>query len=231
MTPFESKDGTYNVDHFAGIAVKYLNSTLVQTYHASTFAADLGYLVHAPETGWSAGLSALNLGGKLKYADVADPLPASVRTGVAWQGGVPSVHNVIAALDGEYLIAERIWHIDAGVEYFWLKTYGVRLGYQFHDGDQGGLTIGIGYRWKAVRLRLRSGRQPGQRAARHLVLPLRRRPAIGPGTPAPAVHRGGAGARGNARPRAEAAGLRRCPSAPPRSPRAAGGRAGLDLLA
>ena len=148
MTPFELKDGSYNVDHYLGVAGKYLRSTLVQTYHASAVAADIGYLVHSPELGWSVGLAALNLGGKLKYVDVADPLPATFRGGVAWQGGVPSVHNVIAAADGEWLLNEKIWHANIGVEYFWLKTYGVRMGYRINEGDQGGFTIGVGYRWK-----------------------------------------------------------------------------------
>ena len=148
MTPIEYKDGTYNVDHFLGVSGEYLNSTLLQSYHATAFAGNIGYLLHAPETGWSLGLSGLNLGSGLRYLDVSDPLPASVRAGAAWQGGVPSVHNIIAAADGEYLINERIWHVNAGVEYFWLKTYGVRMGYQFNQGDQGGFTIGVGYRWE-----------------------------------------------------------------------------------
>jgi hypothetical protein len=148
MTPFELKDASYNVDHYVGITGEYLRSTLVQTYHASTFAGNIGYMAHSSETGWSLGVAALNLGGKLKYLAQADPLPATIRAGVAWQGGVPSVHNVIADVDGEYLPNEKVWHIDAGVEYFWLKTYGIRMGYQFNESDQGGLTIGVGYRWK-----------------------------------------------------------------------------------
>jgi hypothetical protein len=148
VTGFELNDGSYSLDHFLGVGGKYLSSTLVQSYHASTFAGDIGYLLHSPETGWSLGVAGLNLGGKLRYLDVSDPLPATGRLGVAWQGGVPSVHNIVAAADGEYVIDEKVWHVNAGVEYFWLKTYGVRLGYQFNEGDQGGLTIGIGYRWK-----------------------------------------------------------------------------------
>ncbi len=148
MTPIEYNGETYNIDHFFGVGGKYLDSTLVQSYHASAFAGDVGYLVHSPETGLSLGLAGLNLGGKLRYVDVSDPLPASARAGVSWQGGVPSVHSIIVAADSEYLIDEKIWHVNAGVEYFWLKTYGVRMGYQFNQVDQGGLTIGVGYRWK-----------------------------------------------------------------------------------
>jgi hypothetical protein len=71
-----------------------------------------------------------------------------VRFGASWQGGVPSVHNVILAADGSYVIDEKVWRVNAGAEYFWLKSYGVRMGYEFNAGDQGGLTIGVGYRWK-----------------------------------------------------------------------------------
>lgn len=148
MTPLEFKDGSYNIDHFVGVSGKYLRSTLAQSYHASAYAADVGYLVHSPEAGWSAGVAGLNLGGKLKYVSQADPLPTTVRGGAAWQGGVPSVHNLIVAADGEYVIDEKLWHVDAGVEYFWLKSYGLRLGYRANYGDQSGLTIGVGYRWR-----------------------------------------------------------------------------------
>ena len=147
-TSLDVKDGSASVDHYMGVAGKYLRSTLVQTYHASAVAADIGYLAHSPELGWSLGAAVLNLGSKLKYVDVADPLPTTLRGGVAWQGGVASVHNVIVAADGEYLLNEKIWHANVGVEYFWLKSYGVRLGYRINEGDQGGLTIGVGYRWK-----------------------------------------------------------------------------------
>jgi hypothetical protein len=148
MTPLELPSGSYNIDHFFGISGKYLRSTLAETYHATSFAADFGYLVHSPEAGLSLGVAGLNLGGKLRYLNHADPLPATLRGGVSWQGGVPSVHNIILAMDGDYVLEEKVWHVNAGVEYFWIKSYGLRMGYQFNRPDQGGLTMGFGYRWK-----------------------------------------------------------------------------------
>ncbi|OGR96920.1 MAG: hypothetical protein A2V88_11540, partial [Elusimicrobia bacterium RBG_16_66_12] len=148
MTPINLSDSSYGIDHFVGIGGKYIRSTLVESYSASTFAGDIGYLLSSPEAGWSFGASGLNLGGRLKYIEQADPLPATVRSGIAWQGGVPAVHNLVAALDGDYVFAERLWHVNAGFEYFWLKSYGFRLGYQFHRGDSAGLTAGFGLRWK-----------------------------------------------------------------------------------
>lgn len=146
MTPIEMRDATYQVDHFMGVAGKYVRSTIV-SQTGSAVAADVGYLVHSPEAGWSFGASGLNLGGKIKYSEVKEPLPATFRGGFAWQGGVPSVHNVIASLDGDYILDEREWHANIGMEYFWVKTYGVRLGYQIHR-ENAGLTMGFGLRWK-----------------------------------------------------------------------------------
>ncbi|HAZ07993.1 MAG TPA: hypothetical protein DCZ01_05585 [Elusimicrobia bacterium] len=148
MTPIALRESTYAIDHFLGVGAKFIRSTLVESYHASAFAGDVGYLVSAPETGWSFGSSVLNLGGKLKYVEQMDPLPAAVRAGFAWQGGAPSLHDIVAAADADYLLDEKTWHANAGFEYLWVKSYGLRLGYQFRRGDQGGLTMGFGLRWK-----------------------------------------------------------------------------------
>ncbi len=148
MTPLQVGNETYSVDHFLGVGGKYLHSTLAQSYHADAYALDAGYLARQPQTGLSFGASVLNLGSKLKYLDAADPLPATARAGVAWQGGQAGVHNLTLAADTDYELYERLYHINTGAEYFWLKTYGVRLGYQFDRPNQGGLTLGFGFRWK-----------------------------------------------------------------------------------
>lgn len=147
MTSFELRDMSLHLDHYVGAGGKYLRSTLVDSYHAQTMTGDLGYLLHAPDIGWSAGVSGLNLGGKLKFRELADPLPTTVRAGAAWQGGVPGQHFVIAALDGDYLTHERELHVNAGMEYFWERSYGGRIGYQFNREDSG-LTLGFGIRWR-----------------------------------------------------------------------------------
>lgn len=148
MTPIDLGQTTFSVDHYLGFGGKYIRSTLAESYSASSFAGDVGYLVNSPEAGLSFGAAGLNLGGRMKYIEQADPLPATLRAGFAWQGGVPSVHSLTTAVDGDYVLDERLWHVNAGLEYFWLKSYGLRLGYQFHHGDSAGLTAGLGLRWK-----------------------------------------------------------------------------------
>lgn len=147
-SPIETREASYGVNHFLGISGKFLRSTLVEQYSDSTLSVDAGYLAHSPEAGLSLGASILNLTGKLRYIDEADPLPTTMRGGLAYQGGVPSLHTFTLAADAEYLLHERQWLADAGFEYFWVKTYGFRAGYQFLR-DAMGLTLGFGVRWRS----------------------------------------------------------------------------------
>ncbi len=146
-TPLDLGDGrTLAFNHFLGISGKYIHSSLVQQYSAQTAAVDAGYLANLPDLGLSAGFSALNIGSGLKYMDVADPLPTMFRGGLAYQRGVSTDQQLTLAADTYYLLHERQWHVDAGLEYFMLQTFGVRLGYQFLQ-DSAGLTAGFGFRW------------------------------------------------------------------------------------
>jgi len=147
MTPLDLGEGkTYGVNHFLGVSGKYVRSTLVQTYTAQTFAADFGYLVNSPEAGVTFGLAALNVGGKLRYVEAGDPLPTTLRAGAAYQQGISSEHAMTFAADSEYLVNEQQLRINSGMEYFWQRTYGLRVGYQFLQ-DNSGLTMGFGLRW------------------------------------------------------------------------------------
>lgn len=146
ITPVDIEGKTYSLDHFIGLTPKYVRSTIL-TYSANAFALDAGYLLYSADVAWSFGAAALNVGQPFRYAQEKEHLPTTLRGGVAWHGGVPSLHNVLIALDGDYVINERQWHANTGVEYFWLKTYGARIGYQIHR-DDAGLTMGMGLRWK-----------------------------------------------------------------------------------
>lgn len=146
VTPIDIGETTYGVNHFIGIGGKYIKSTLVGQYTAEAYTADAGYLVQSPEAGLSFGLSAENVGGKLRYIDVADPLPTTLRAGFAYQAGVAGEQLVTAAADAAYLVQEHTPQANIGVEYFLYRTYGVRLGYQFLQ-SQLGLTAGVGFRW------------------------------------------------------------------------------------
>ena len=146
-TPVDYGENSYGVNHFMGVSGKYLHSTLAGGYSAQAVAADVGYLAHSPEAGLGAGVSMLNMGTRMKFVSEGDPLPLTARCGLAYQFGVPSVHSLIAAADGEYRLYEKQALADVGLEYFWNKTYGMRMGYQFLR-DSLGLTVGFGLRWR-----------------------------------------------------------------------------------
>lgn len=147
-TPLELRESAYGINHFLGIGGKYLRSTLVESFHASAVTFDAGYLVMSPEAGLALGAAVTNIGGKIKYQDQGDPLPTTVRAGAAFQSGVTGAQSLTLAADGEFLVHEQLWRTQFGLEYFLLKSYGARIGYQFLR-DAVGLTAGFGYRWRS----------------------------------------------------------------------------------
>lgn len=147
-TPLDLKDKSYGINHFLGLTGKYIRSTLVERYSAQAITADAGYLIQAPEAGLSGGLSVLNVGGSLRYDQEADPLPTVLRAGGAYQWGTPGLHAWTGAADMEYLLREKEWRVNTGVEYFIQRSYGLRLGYQFMR-ETVGLTAGVGFRWRS----------------------------------------------------------------------------------
>ena len=145
-TPFETPDSTRHVDHFLGVSGKFVRSTLPGGYSAQAYAADLGYFGRCPELGVTLGASLLNLGSKMRFVDVADPLPLAMRTGFAWSIPMPEAHALVWAADWEYQYYERLWYVNSGVEYTLFKTFAARVGYQAHR-DMAGVTFGFGGKW------------------------------------------------------------------------------------
>jgi hypothetical protein len=147
-TPLDLKNKSWGINHFLGVSGKYVRSTLVERFTAQAVTADAGYLVQVPEAGLSAGVAVLNAGGELRYDQESDPLPTLMRAGGAYQWGTPGLHAWTAAADAEYLLQDKAWRANMGVEYFLQRSYGLRLGYQFFR-DTVGLTAGVGLRWRS----------------------------------------------------------------------------------
>ncbi|MFA6318093.1 MAG: PorV/PorQ family protein [Elusimicrobiota bacterium] len=147
MTPIETPGKTYNINHFLGVAAKLIHSSLAERYSATAAAADAGYLAQCPDLGVSLGFSAVNLGNKLRYVEANDPLPAAARMGVSYLYKPKPTHEVLLAADGDFLFNDRLWHTALGMEYFWNKMFGFRLGWQFNRQTLG-LTAGLGVAWR-----------------------------------------------------------------------------------
>lgn len=67
-----------------GAGGRFINSTLVEEYHASSFAGDAGLLVQMPVDGWLLGAAVRNMGGDLTYRNIGDPLPSETRVGTSY---------------------------------------------------------------------------------------------------------------------------------------------------
>lgn len=125
-----------------GVTAKYIHSTLVEDYSASTMALDLGILYNTPVEGLSAGLSFLNNGGEMKFIDEGDSLPQRTIVGVGYK--MSPMENVGLKLGGDY-ISEK----DAdgrsclGLELTLKNMVMLRTGY-YTNSDLGGVTAGIG---------------------------------------------------------------------------------------
>lgn len=150
-TPLDVAGRSYGLNHFAGIGGKFIHTTLVESYAANTLAADAGYLVESPDAKTSFGLALLNFGPGIRFVEQTDPLPAVMRTGLAYHDSFGREHEFIAAANGEYLLHEKQYLIAVGGEYFWLGRYGARLGYRF-SRDRLGLTAGFGLKWNSFQL-------------------------------------------------------------------------------
>jgi hypothetical protein len=139
------------VSHFVGLNAKFIRSTLAQSYSATAYAGDFGYLAKAEDLGFSAGLSLLNFGSRMTFVQEGDPLPLTARAGIGYLLSldafeIPPSQAIQFAADGDYSIREESWHANLGAEYSAMKTFSVRLGYQFRR-DIAGLCVGFGLSW------------------------------------------------------------------------------------
>ena len=146
-TPFELPDSTRHIDHFLGFSGKYIHSALAQSYSAHAYAADVGYFGRCPELGVTVGASVLNLGSPMRFVEEGDPLPLTTRAGGAWSVPMPMPESnaLVWAADWEYQYYERLWFVNTGVEYTFLKQFSARVGYQAHH-ETPIVTLGFGAR-------------------------------------------------------------------------------------
>jgi hypothetical protein len=137
-----------NVQHFLGLNGKLIRSTLANAYSATSWAGDFGYLAKAPDYGWSAGASLMNLGTPMRFISAADPLPLTVRAGGAYRIDSPSSrdHSLLLAAGWDYSIYARQYRVNGGLELLFTRFLRARLGYQYND-DLGGITAGFGIAW------------------------------------------------------------------------------------
>jgi Type IX secretion system protein PorV len=132
-----------------GIGVKLLSSTLAEDASATAFALDLGVLL-AVDKNLSVGLSLQNAGTEIKYKEVGDPMPTTVRLGAGYDVAIAKSHQATLGID---LIKanDRDFNIHTGVEYWYDQLIAVRVGYKA-GYDLDGLTAGFGVQYRALQI-------------------------------------------------------------------------------
>lgn len=126
-----------------GFSAKLLRSS-IDDESAYALAVDAGAIYRADEK-LKFGLALQHLGTKMKFVDESDPLPISVRAGMAY---LPSKKLALAAELNGYLQDEKFYP-SLGAEYWFRDALALRGGYKFgYDtanlGAEVGLSLGFG---------------------------------------------------------------------------------------
>ncbi|MCG2725165.1 MAG: PorV/PorQ family protein [Elusimicrobia bacterium] len=140
-----------SIKQFMGLSVKYLNSTLLEEYSASSFLFDAGYLLTETKIGLSLGASLSNVGGKLKYISENEALPTILRLGVSYFKPTIMDQTLLLSMEGDIYTNEKLKAIKFGLEYHFQKVFNLRLGYKAMD-DNSGFAMGMGLSHKGIEL-------------------------------------------------------------------------------
>ncbi len=124
-----------------GITGKYLYSELIEKEHAQAPAFDFG-TAKSINMNLRAYGSVQNIGPKLKYDQHGDPLPTSLRTGLAWF--LPVNPPTSLFFDLPYYLYEKKLTAAVGAE-LWMGPLALRGGYK-SGIDLGGFSIGAGFK-------------------------------------------------------------------------------------
>jgi hypothetical protein len=156
-------------DNFGlGMSMKFIHvdyapdefTTERQSGSGSSVALDAGAMLTDDESGFSMGIAVTNVGPDISFVDreQSDPLPFTLRTGLAYRLMDDEVNNVIVALDIEQSLVwlsdkdinrarSEIYHI--GGEYRYVNLLSGRMGYIIdEDGDFNAPTYGLGFIYK-----------------------------------------------------------------------------------
>ncbi len=125
---------------YGGVTIKYFRDQLAR-FSASGVAVDVGYFMYTFIEGLSVGITVQNLGGKIQYFREKQPIPLTVRTGVAYRF-YPSRFQI--ALDAVKSIDTDV-NINLGLEYIFQNVFALRLGNQFRQNEIFRPSLGIGF--------------------------------------------------------------------------------------
>ena len=140
-----------SIKQYMGLSLKYLSSRLLDTYSASSFLFDAGYLITETKIGLSLGASISNIGGKLKYVNKEESLPTILRLGASYFRPTVMAQTLLFSLEGDIYTNEKLKALKFGMEYHFQKFFNLRMGYKAMT-DNNGLTMGVGFFHEGIEL-------------------------------------------------------------------------------
>ncbi len=124
---------------YGGVTVKYFRDQLAQ-FAARGIAVDVGYFMYTLLEGLSLGVTVQNIGGRVQYYREKQPIPLTVRAGLAYRF-YPSRFQIsldaVKSIDTDVLI-------NLGMEYVFQNLVAFRLGNQFRQDEVLRPSFGIG---------------------------------------------------------------------------------------
>ncbi len=141
-----------------GVNIKYLYSSFLSEYTASSFSIDLAGLYSPNISGWdrkkneiNIGLVIQNIGTKLKYFEKNNSIPLNVRLGVGYIRTIKKQDKLTIGVDGIVNLSEKCYYLNIGTEYNFLNIIALRIGYRI-GYDLDAYTFGIGMEIKRYQL-------------------------------------------------------------------------------
>ena len=107
-----------------GINIKYIKSE-ISDISSHGYAFDMGGIYKTNIKGLNFGLSAQNIGTKMKFMDEGDSLPLTIRTGITYA----ILGNINLSMEADRFVKEKKTTLSAGVEYIILSGLSLRTGY------------------------------------------------------------------------------------------------------
>lgn len=141
----------FRFDQYLGMSAKVIRSELLETYSATAFALDAGWLILEPNLGLSGAVSVANLGSGIKYHQESSPLPSILRIGLSWQKPTVLDQSLLLGAQLDSYMSEDLRSARFGLEYHFQKIFDLRLGYKAMD-ENPGLTFGLGIRHETLSL-------------------------------------------------------------------------------
>jgi len=132
---------------YAGLMVKWVQSTLVEKYEANALGIDMGIL--HKWGGLGLGVAVQNIGTEMKFIEEGDSLPLTLRLGGSYGRKIARIVNMVVGIDVVKVKNEDMG-CNMGGECWIGDILGIRAGYKIKDEDK--ISIGASIRYKWVQL-------------------------------------------------------------------------------